>query len=134
MVALVGCGSQTGSAASAQRQAIERYMGEVEPIRLAVNKLLGGADPILEAFHDRHITPGEAAGRMGQLDAPIEAHCENGSTPTSTGGGRCPAPEPTGPQRQGYLTVSPEALIAYHVPPNDLAPTYEVFPGPLSPM
>ena len=36
-------------------------MGEVEPIRLAVNKLLGGADPILEAFHDRRITPGEAA-------------------------------------------------------------------------
>jgi hypothetical protein len=27
----------------AQRTAIERYMGEVEPIRLAVNKLLGGA-------------------------------------------------------------------------------------------
>jgi hypothetical protein len=43
-------------------------MGEVEPIRLAVNKLLGGADPILEAFHDRRITPGEAARRMGQLE------------------------------------------------------------------
>ncbi len=28
-----------------------------------------------------------------------------------------------GPQRQGYLTVPPEALIAYHVPPNVLAPT-----------
>jgi hypothetical protein len=52
----------------AQRRAIERYMGEVEPIRLAVNKLLGGADPILEAFRGRRITPGEAARRMGQLE------------------------------------------------------------------
>ncbi len=42
-------------------------MGEVEPIRLAVNELLGGADPILEAFHDRRIPPGVAARRMGQL-------------------------------------------------------------------
>jgi hypothetical protein len=42
-------------------------MGEVEPIRLAVNRLLEGADPILEAFHDRRITPGEAVRRMGQL-------------------------------------------------------------------
>lgn len=43
-------------------------MAEVEPIRLAVNKLLGGADPILEAFHDRRIAPREAARRMGRLE------------------------------------------------------------------
>lgn len=43
-------------------------MGEVEPIRLGVNKLLGGADAILEAFHERRIAPGEAARRMGQLE------------------------------------------------------------------
>ncbi len=76
-VALGGCASQTGSAPSAQRAgraAIERYMGEVEPIRLAVNKLLGGADPILEAFHDRRIAPGEAARRMGQLEQRFAAY------------------------------------------------------------
>jgi hypothetical protein len=59
IVALGGCAGQTGSVTSAQRAqwaAIERYMGEVEPIRLAVNKLLEGADPILEALHERHIT------------------------------------------------------------------------------
>ena len=70
-VALGGCANQTGSAAStqrAERAAIERYMGEVEPIRLAVNKLLGGADPILEAFHDRRIPSSVAARRMGQLE------------------------------------------------------------------
>ena len=71
MLALGGCASQSGSAATgqpAQRTAIERYVAEVEPIRLAVNALLGGADPILETFHDRRITPHEAASRMGRLE------------------------------------------------------------------
>jgi hypothetical protein len=71
MVALGGCASQTTSPAVTQRAgrtAIERCMGEVEPIRLAVNKLLGGADPILEAYHDRRIAPGEAARRTGRLE------------------------------------------------------------------
>ena len=70
-MALGGCAKQARSAATTQpgqRAAIERYVGEVEPIRLAVNKLLEGADPILEAFHDRRIPPGEAARRMGGLE------------------------------------------------------------------
>jgi hypothetical protein len=77
IVALAGCGSQTRSVASTQRAqqaAIERYMGEVEPIRLAVNRLLEGADPILDAFHDQRITPSEAARRMGQLEQRFAAH------------------------------------------------------------
>ena len=69
-----GCRSQTGSPVTTQRSAIERYMGEIEPIRLAVNRLLEGADPILEAFHDRHITPGEAARRMGHLEQRFAAY------------------------------------------------------------
>src|ERR1700729_460483 len=76
-VTLGGCASQTGSVATtqrAQRSAIERYMDEVEPIRLAVNKLLGGADPILEAFHNRRIAPGEASRRMGQLEQRFAAY------------------------------------------------------------
>jgi hypothetical protein len=76
-VVLGGCGSQTGSVASTQRAgraAIERYIGEVEPIRLAVNKLLDGADPILEAFRNRRITPSEAARRMGQLEQQFAAY------------------------------------------------------------
>ena len=71
-VALAGCASRkTGSpvtAQHAQRSAIELYLREVEPIRIAVNHLLEGADPILEAFHDRRVTPGEAARRMGRLE------------------------------------------------------------------
>jgi hypothetical protein len=82
-VALAGCASQTGSATTmqrAQRTAIERYISEVEPIRLAVNKLLGGADPILEAFHDRRIPPNEAARRMGQLEQRFAAYAVNIAT------------------------------------------------------
>jgi hypothetical protein len=51
-----------------QRTEIERYMGEVEPIRLAVNRLLDGADPILHAFAMGRIQPGAAARRMGRLE------------------------------------------------------------------
>jgi hypothetical protein len=74
---LGGCGSQAVSATGmqrVQRTAIERYMSEVEPIRLAVNKLLGGADPILDAYHDRRIPPSEAAGRMGRLEQRFAAY------------------------------------------------------------
>jgi hypothetical protein len=48
-------------------------MREVEPIRLAV-KLLSGADPILEAFHDRRITSTEASRRMGRLEQRFAAY------------------------------------------------------------
>ncbi len=60
-----------------QRSAIERYLGEVEPIRLAVNKLLEGADPILGAFDERRIGPGEAARRMGELERRFAAYTVN---------------------------------------------------------
>jgi hypothetical protein len=79
-VALGGCASQTGLAASSQRSqqaAIERYLSEVEPIRLAVNKLLEGADPILDAFHDRRITPVEAARQMGWLELRFAGYAVN---------------------------------------------------------
>jgi hypothetical protein len=76
-LALVGCASQTRSSGvtrQTQRTALARYLGEVEPIRLAVNKLLGGADPILEGFHDRRTTGAEAARRMGQLERRFAAY------------------------------------------------------------
>jgi hypothetical protein len=76
-IALAGCASHTESAASrqrSQRAAIERYLAEVEPIRLAVNRLLEGADPILGAFDDRRIAPREAARRMGRLELRFAAY------------------------------------------------------------
>jgi hypothetical protein len=76
-IALGGCASQTGSAAGqrrAGRAAIERYLGEVEPIRLAVNELLGGADPILSADRDGRISPRQASLRMGALERRFAAY------------------------------------------------------------
>jgi len=48
-------------------------MAQVEPIRLAVNRLLDGADPILGAFRDRRIAAGVAAARMGALEQQFAA-------------------------------------------------------------
>jgi hypothetical protein len=76
-VALGGCASQTPSAATtqrAQRAAIERYLDEVEPIRLAVNKLLEGADPILSAYNEHRISPRQASLRMGALERRFAAY------------------------------------------------------------
>jgi len=101
VAALGGCGSKTGSPAGTQRvqrAAIERYMGEVEPIGLAVNKLLEGADPILEAFHDRRITPEQAARRMGQLEQRFAAYAVSRRSirqPPSCGLSTPPTPTPT---------------------------------------
>jgi hypothetical protein len=71
IAALAGCagggGSRTETADSA-RVGLARYMGEVEPVRLAVNRLLDGADPILEAFRRRRIPAAAAAGRMAGLE------------------------------------------------------------------
>jgi hypothetical protein len=78
VLALAGCSASAHqSAASSQRTeraAIERYLAEVEPIRLAVNRLLEGADPILGAFHDHRNTPHEAARRMGRLEERFAAY------------------------------------------------------------
>lgn len=54
---------------SSIRAALERYVAQVEPIRLSVNRLLEGADPILEAFREHRLPAQRAAARMGALEA-----------------------------------------------------------------
>jgi hypothetical protein len=44
------------------------YLNQVEPIRLAVNRLLDAADPTLTAFREHHISGAQAAHRMGDLE------------------------------------------------------------------
>lgn len=43
-------------------------MTEVEPIRLSVNRLLDGADPILADFHNHRLDGSAAARRMNRLE------------------------------------------------------------------
>jgi hypothetical protein len=68
---LAGCGGRTPPRAARSgsvRAALERYVAQVEPIRLSVNRLLEGADPILSAFREHRTSPARAAARMGALE------------------------------------------------------------------
>jgi len=74
---LGGCGgSSTSTSASPQheRGALVSYLRQVEPLRLAVNNLLEGADPILSAYHDKRISPRRASRRMGALERRFAAY------------------------------------------------------------
>jgi hypothetical protein len=75
LVALVatGCSSATSSSSSASHPGVtaaelRAYVAEVEAVRLPVNAVLNQADPILEAAHDKTITPAEASARMSALE------------------------------------------------------------------
>ena len=77
LAALAGCGSAGTTAPSgggSARSALERYLRQIEPIRLAVNRLLNEADPILNAYHERRLTPAKAAREMGELERRFAAY------------------------------------------------------------
>jgi hypothetical protein len=63
--ALTGCG---GSDRAAARRALAQYVERVEPVRLAVNRLLDQADPILHDYGRKRIDPGAAQRRLGALE------------------------------------------------------------------
>jgi hypothetical protein len=68
---LVACGggeSSPSKTAGSTRTGLERYLAQVEPIRLGVNRLLEGADPILAGFRQHRISTHEAAARMAALE------------------------------------------------------------------
>ena len=71
VIALAGCSDRSRQVQrmhGAERRALERYMGQIEPLRMGVNQLLEGADPILRAFSERRISPATASRRMGALE------------------------------------------------------------------
>lgn len=67
-----GCGGGSSSGTDAvrpsERQALEKYVSRVEPLRLAVNKLLDGADPILTGYREHRLSGTEAQRRMRALE------------------------------------------------------------------
>jgi hypothetical protein len=74
---LESCASQSTSNSPSpqhERAALISYLRQVEPIRLAVNNLLEGADPILSANHDHRISPRQAGLRMGVLERRFAAY------------------------------------------------------------
>jgi hypothetical protein len=56
------------SSAGVSSSSLRAYLGAVEPIRLGVNALLQGADPIIDGYHDHHLTGVQAAAAMGTLE------------------------------------------------------------------
>jgi hypothetical protein len=74
---LGGCGGGSTSgrvSAGQERAALVSYLQQVEPIRLAVNRLLEGADPILSAYRDGRISSRRASLRMGALEQRFAAY------------------------------------------------------------
>jgi hypothetical protein len=47
---------------------LRSYLTAVEPIRLSVNDLLEGADPILDGYRAHHLSGAQAAVAMGRLE------------------------------------------------------------------
>jgi hypothetical protein len=68
--ALSGCGGGNGKVPVAD---VRRYVAAVEKVRLPVNSLLNGADPILDAYHDKRITPAQASQQMGAMESKFAA-------------------------------------------------------------
>lgn len=66
---LAGCGA-AGVAAGDLRA----YLASVEPLRLGVNHLLDGADPILDGWREHRMTGGQAAAAMGALEKRFAAY------------------------------------------------------------
>ncbi len=66
----LGCGASSHPPADVSQSAtaLGRYVSQIEPLRLAVNRLLEGADPILAAFRARRLDGVQAARRMGALE------------------------------------------------------------------
>jgi len=67
-LALAGCGSGGDAAAPTAASGLRAYLGRVEPLRLAVNRLLDGADPILGAYREHRISARVVQRRFGRLE------------------------------------------------------------------
>lgn len=67
-VALLAPACSSSSPSSPSASALRGYLRAVEPVRLRVNDLLEGADPILEGYRDRSLSPADAGAAMDRLE------------------------------------------------------------------
>jgi hypothetical protein len=69
LVVVCGGGSSASNSSQAQeRQALTSYVSQIEPLRLGVDKLLEGADPILGGYREHRLTTTEAQRRLTRLE------------------------------------------------------------------
>lgn len=68
---IAGCGHSQSPTPRAQLQA---YLARVEPIRLQVNRLLDGADPILSAYAAQRLAANAAQRRIDRLERRFAAY------------------------------------------------------------
>ena len=77
VIVLIGCGGDAHSPAeraASLRAALQRYLVQVEPVRIAVNRLLEGADPILGTYRRQRISAARASARMSALERRFAAY------------------------------------------------------------
>lgn len=69
-VLVAGCGGGSGSdpTQALERHDLTAYVSAIEPLRLRVNKLLDGADPILAGYREHKLTAAVAQRRLGRLE------------------------------------------------------------------
>jgi hypothetical protein len=87
-LAAAGCqsaASTNASHAGVSATELRAYVSQIEAVRLPVNDLLEGADPILDAYHDQTITPAQASTRMSALEQRFAGYLltVNAITPSS---------------------------------------------------
>jgi hypothetical protein len=75
-MALAGCGAGSAGVHSevGRTTALRRYLAQVEPIRLAVNRLLGRADPTLTGYSRDQLGARQAERRMNSLEHRFAAY------------------------------------------------------------
>jgi hypothetical protein len=66
--AAAGCGDASSMSSSEIRAGLQQYLKQVEPVRLGVNRLLEGADPIIAAFHEHRNAGAAASKQMDRLE------------------------------------------------------------------
>ncbi|MGD0193429.1 MAG: hypothetical protein ABSC35_01040 [Candidatus Dormibacteria bacterium] len=68
-LATAACGPAVVAHPGTTAADLRTYLATVEPIRLGVNALLEGADPIIDGFREHTLTDAQAAAKMGALEA-----------------------------------------------------------------
>jgi hypothetical protein len=67
-LATAACGQTAVNHPGTTAADLRAYLAAVEPIRLGVNALLEGADPIIDGFREHTLTDAQAAEKMGALE------------------------------------------------------------------